>query len=1476
MFVTKNQKNDGHHPNRHEKKKANSNSQIDTYERELPHIDPLSAAIQRDFESSFLQENEQLNSNSDFPITENKPSHVKLELVIEEEQKENEEVKSEDVKNPKETTELDQKGTALDGEVSEGSSLETTVKSDSENLQSKTLNETDVKQEEEQEPEEEKQAESTKIKKESTSGDQDGDETKTVDRSRWQILRLDVIINELLGLDYDEVVRIFKEANGYHVDFSAWIKKSIIQFGWTNYDDPVPDIYEIVYSEIQARDWGVLQTIPVIEAYSFNDAFAAAGRLGLKKNMGQPFFWKTKIKGTLRKYRYNFSSREGWKNYTVIKKTIRENSIFTVEYMKKGFFHDLNYITGKRGEEAFAALMNISHWHDQLLSDELVTLVVIAQQRHNEIYGKNSVATGIIDSKFLFYVKGFKDAERRRKEQELKKQKELQERLKEEEDRKQKHREEYGEPINGNENYRRYYRGSESVEVNEKAYRSMKKALKNRSGSNDAFFKQLAKRGAWVELQQNIFFLLTVRERKTALYFCANANYLNDSREEPSLISILQNTPSGDKERIKNALNQPHGSYQKLQYALKDNVSYDNTKELTIAIDNIVGYGKPLKKSDLTYRINNLIYIEYETVADLTPKQVHRLTLSDFQWFVQNLTRTSYRRDDAEALVNLIIYASSEQQVWLRSYLTEYGLKKMRILKDNLPSDLWYRLRFGETVDKGIDTDFTGQDEKVVYHNRRGSGLENLFHDDQTIFEKAKKILDGFSHKYFTDVNVTLTSLPLTLVKDLFAEDERYILQMINLLTKGSVSSEEENAIMRALIAARDMYDEEEEQRFYYRLGNKNSLYGDLVTRINNKMDDRYEDWRQLASDFNEGARKQRIERISNSTYNDKDYYIAHLSNEDMRALSSSKRHYYISILVGSDSWWSQFTTNTGDRDEDSVIRLINSTPHDQVTALYSYLFKNKGERFEALQSAIDGAEFKKFHETMKQRNFKFLEQSLVGGIDANADMKALQQHQEKLVAMRLAGGDYKKGKEQETQQFKFSDPGSVRLIFGGTRTNYDLSFTNDGRLKITMEEEDNVDLLFDYVAPGINLEKEKSSAILDPMQLITVRHERDDSTLGVSQGDVVVMPAIGLFFYENKANNRFLMEMVDVALILVSAATLGAATGPAMAIIGILEAVTALSDVLLRQFDDKIPKSLKDALQVLNYIISIPAGLGALNTIVGSIVDAVKAVGKFIVQPAFKKLSKIYQKVILLKHTMNKKYLEQIDIIKGTKNLDELDRLESTIRGTNTSDHPLTKSLLDKVEDQRLILNKEAQDAEDLKKIQESVEKQKQPKAESEGEMVKLEGENVVEEVNTNGKPQWLRDAEEGTAFNKVRAVHYPNNEVYLVNPKDPKRYVRLDSYIDGKEIVSRKHTQFSEITESTGLSYIREMKNKYPPGTKIADVPSNVTGANKNLQIGDGIQGEMILEVPVQKGSIPESIIKEANKHKITIRDINGLEYN
>jgi hypothetical protein len=96
----------------------------------------------------------------------------------------------------------------------------------------------------------------------------------------------------------------------------------------------------------------------------------------------------------------------------------------------------------------------------------------------------------------------------------------------------------------------------------------------------------------------------------------------------------------------------------------------------------------------------------------------------------------------------------------------------------------------------------------------------------------------------------------------------------------------------------------------------------------------------------------------------------------------------------------------------------------------------------------------------------------------------------------------------------------------------------------------------------------------------------------------------------------------------------------------------------------------------------------------------------------------------------------------------------------------------------------------------------------------------------------------------------------------------------------VSRKNTQLAELASpDSGIRYLQEMLNKYPAKDSkfvISDVPSARGNPALSNWIGESLDGDMILEVPVQRGQIPQQILDFADEKKITMRDVTGHVYN
>ena len=127
-----------------------------------------------------------------------------------------------------------------------------------------------------------------------------------------------------------------------------------------------------------------------------------------------------------------------------------------------------------------------------------------------------------------------------------------------------------------------------------------------------------------------------------------------------------------------------------------------------------------------------------------------------------------------------------------------------------------------------------------------------------------------------------------------------------------------------------------------------------------------------------------------------------------------------------------------------------------------------------------------------------------------------------------------------------------------------------------------------------------------------------------------------------------------------------------------------------------------------------------------------------------------------------------------------------------------------------------------------------------------------------------WLNDSPmaRGNKFNKKSRQKgkewYPYNEVNLEDG------TRLDSYdVENGEIISRKATDLDKISIKTYEAYLKELRDKYPPGKRIR------SNAYPELN-GEVLAGRQILEIPdsnKQLGDI-EKYKEIARKYGIELR--------
>jgi filamentous hemagglutinin len=140
--------------------------------------------------------------------------------------------------------------------------------------------------------------------------------------------------------------------------------------------------------------------------------------------------------------------------------------------------------------------------------------------------------------------------------------------------------------------------------------------------------------------------------------------------------------------------------------------------------------------------------------------------------------------------------------------------------------------------------------------------------------------------------------------------------------------------------------------------------------------------------------------------------------------------------------------------------------------------------------------------------------------------------------------------------------------------------------------------------------------------------------------------------------------------------------------------------------------------------------------------------------------------------------------------------------------------------------------------------------------------------------QPYWNQPMQMGNVFNELGNWGYPVHELPLRTavPSGAGSTVRLDSYdpVAG-EIISRKYTQLGGIDQFDALGYVQELVIKYPSGAEIAATPATRAAG----LAGNSVEGQLVLEVPVQKDPIPEHVLRYAESRGVIIRDPTGHIY-
>ena len=142
-----------------------------------------------------------------------------------------------------------------------------------------------------------------------------------------------------------------------------------------------------------------------------------------------------------------------------------------------------------------------------------------------------------------------------------------------------------------------------------------------------------------------------------------------------------------------------------------------------------------------------------------------------------------------------------------------------------------------------------------------------------------------------------------------------------------------------------------------------------------------------------------------------------------------------------------------------------------------------------------------------------------------------------------------------------------------------------------------------------------------------------------------------------------------------------------------------------------------------------------------------------------------------------------------------------------------------------------------------------------------------IQDAIEASGKtrPTWPEVKalfKRGNDFNAKARIKYGANRVeVLLKGVGGKAGKRLDTYIPGKEIISRKATTLSEIKPNTFKNYLNELITKYPKGAELN---------SSKFPKGTKLDGDYFLEIP----SSNKSFFENSSTFKKVLSDFNSTK--
>ncbi|MGL4597130.1 MAG: hypothetical protein ACRCYO_06370, partial [Bacteroidia bacterium] len=321
-------------------------------------------------------------------------------------------------------------------------------------------------------------------------------------------------------------------------------------------------------------------------------------------------------------------------------------------------------------------------------------------------------------------------------------------------------------------------------------------------------------------------------------------------------------------------------------------------------------------------------------------------------------------------------------------------------------------------------------------------------------------------------------------------------------------------------------------------------------------------------NDLDASGRKERNKEVIKQSFdaehdvNDSaDDLIAKLGEDDLAALTLSQRKELINAMVGQGGFES-FFTRVGDSDEKTILRIISTTPEKDMAALLSWFGDETGTVYERLHSAIDGENYDKFHSQFQEKK--------VQSITDEKDLLEKQKKEQEIRTIQQTGQ-----KDNQKNAVPWDSYSGLGLLFFSSGIEYEVSWTEEGKIKIYYQTRDWKDAYFSILMPAAREVQHLFDDGLEfsPYDWVGVYSVEDDEEMGFKEGEVRVMPAINLLRLEYKQDVAHVWEIVDVLSLLVGIGEIKAAVSIGRLIVGFIDVIFSVGNMITRTFGHLLPK---------------------------------------------------------------------------------------------------------------------------------------------------------------------------------------------------------------------------------------------------------------------------------------------------------------